>query len=61
MIALGGALAIEGAAWAIVPRQMRELYETMFREGDRLLHISGVISVAIGVLLIGFGVKLIAA
>ncbi len=61
MIALGGALAIEGAAWAIVPRQMRELYETMFREGDRLLHISGVISVAIGALLIGFGVKLIGA
>ena len=59
LIALGGAMAIEGAAWAIFPKQMRELYSMMFREGDRMLHISGLISVAIGVLMIGYGAKLI--
>ena len=58
LIAIGGALAIEGAAWAIIPRQMREIYEAVFREGDRMLHISGLISVAIGVALIAWGAKL---
>ena len=59
LIALGGAMAIEGAAWAVFPRQMRELYSMMFQEGDRMLHISGLISVAFGVLMIGYGAKLI--
>ena len=58
LIAIGGALAIEGAAWAIIPRQMREIYEAVFREGDRMLHISGLISVAIGVALIAWGAQL---
>jgi len=58
LIAIGGTLAIEGAVWAIFPSQMRELYRQMFAMPDRLLHTSGLISVAIGVALVIIGVKL---
>ena len=57
LIATGGALAFEGAAWAIFPRQMREIYQQAFAAGDRMLHISGLISVAIGVALIVWAAK----
>ena len=59
LIAMGGAMAIEGAAWAIMPRQMRELYEMMFQEGERMLHLSGLFSVGIGVLMLGYGIKIL--
>jgi len=57
LIACGGALAIEGAAWAIFPSQMRRVYQDAFAQGDRILHLSGLASVAIGVVLIMWGVK----
>lgn len=57
LIAVGGALAIEGAAWAIFPSQMRRLYSEAFAAGDRMLHISGLFSVAIGMALIMWAVK----
>lgn len=58
MIAMGGALAIEGAAWAVFPSQMRRIYQEAFAAGDRMLHFSGLASVAIGVVLIMWAVKL---
>ena len=57
---LGGALALEGAVWAIFPSQMREMYRQMFSMPDRTLHLSGLASVAIGVVLVAVGVKLAA-
>jgi len=57
LIAVGGMLAIEGAAWAIFPAQMKRMYEDAFSMGERALHISGIVSVAIGVTLIGLAVR----
>lgn len=58
MIAFGGMLAIEGAVWAVFPAQMRRMYEEAFTAGDKILHFSGLFSVAIGVLMIMWAVKL---
>jgi len=57
LIAAGGAFAIEGAAWAIFPTQMKHMYETIFSQGERAIHISGLFSVAVGVVLIVWGVR----
>lgn len=57
LIAIGGSLAVEGAAWAIFPSGMRRAYEAAFADGDRLLHITGLISVAIGVAMIAWAVR----
>ncbi|RKQ71673.1 hypothetical protein DES40_1000 [Litorimonas taeanensis] len=60
LIALGGALAIEGAAWAIFPGGLRRLYLDMVSEmGERDLHVSGLISVFIGMVLLFLGVNLL--
>mgnify|MGYP000415708084 CR=1 FL=1 len=57
-VAIGGALAFEGAIWAIFPSQTRRLYqETMQQLDDKSLHIGGLISVLIGVIMIGAAVK----
>lgn len=50
-------MAIEGVLWAVIPTQMRRVYEDAFRHGDKMLHISGLFSVAIGVALIAFALK----
>jgi len=60
LIAFGGALAIEGAVWAIFPSQMREMYRQAFAMPDKALHTTGLISVALGVVLIMAGIKLTA-
>lgn len=57
MIAIGGSLALEGAAWAIFPSQMRKVYQEAFASGDRVLHLTGLASVAIGVVMIAWAVK----
>lgn len=57
MIACGGALAIEGAAWAIAPRAMRESYAEIFAMGDTILHRVGLVSVMIGCVMIFGAVK----
>jgi uncharacterized protein YjeT (DUF2065 family) len=60
LIAFGGALAIEGAAWAIFPGGLRRLYQDMFSQmGERDLHISGLVSVFIGMILLFVGVNLL--
>lgn len=55
-VAIGGCLALEGAAWAIMPAQMREMYREMLTMNDQLLHRVGLISVAIGVVVIALAV-----
>jgi len=57
IIAFGGMLAIEGAVWAIFPSQMRRMYREAMSADDRALHISGLVSVAIGVVMIMMAVK----
>ncbi len=59
LIALGGALALEGAVWAIFPSQMRRAYrDAIEMMDDKALHIGGLVSVAVGVGLISLAVKL---
>jgi uncharacterized protein YjeT (DUF2065 family) len=60
-IALGGAFLVEGAAWAIFPRQIRRAYQMVFQGGDRDLHIFGLVNVAIGVAMIAAAVKFMGA
>ncbi len=58
LIAIGGTLAIEGFVWAVFPAQMRRSYEEGLRIiDDKSLHITGLVCVAIGILLIGIAVK----
>lgn len=59
LIALGGALAIEGFVWAVFPAQMRRAYEQSLRMiDDKALHVSGLVCVAIGIFLVGLAVKI---
>ena len=59
MIAIGGALFFEGVAWAIFPGGIRRLYQEMLSDLDnRALHISGLVSVFLGVTLIAWALKL---
>lgn len=60
-IALGGAFLVEGAAWAVFPRQIRRAYQLVFQGNDKDLHISGLVSVAIGVAMIGAAIKFMGA
>jgi len=57
LIAFGGCLAFEGVVWAIFPSQMRRFYAEAFAMGDKVLHQSGLVSLVIGILIIGFAVK----
>ena len=60
LIALGGALVLEGAVWAIFPSQMRRAYrEVIEMMDDKALHIGGLVCVAIGVILVTVGVKFV--
>ena len=56
-IAIGGALAIEGAAWAIFPRGMRDAYAQMMSMPEIMLHRAGLFSVALGCVMIIGAVK----
>jgi len=59
LVAIGGALAFEGVLWAIVPGGVRQIYKQAFAQmSDRDLHLTGLFSVAIGVGLIVFAVKM---
>ena len=58
LIALGGALAFEGAVWAIFPSQARRGYAQMMQAlSDKDLHIGGLICVALGVALLAFALN----
>ena len=58
-VAIGGTLALEGAVWAIFPSQMRRMYQdAMSQMDDKAMHLGGLVSVLIGVVLIGAAVKL---
>ena len=58
LIAIGGALAIEGAIWAIFPSQLRDMYREMLSMPDKTLHYAGLASVAFGVVILAAGVKM---
>lgn len=59
MIAIGGALAFEGVLWAVFPSQMRRMYhEALSQMDDKVLHIGGLVSVMLGVIMVGAAVKL---
>ena len=61
LIAIGGAFAFEGVMWAIFPSGIREVYRQAFEQmTDRDLHLTGLSSVAIGVAMIAFAVKVAA-
>jgi len=58
LIAIGGTFAVEGFIWAVFPAQMRRSYEEGLRLiDDKTLHITGLVCVAIGMVLIGIAVK----
>lgn len=57
LLMIGGILAFEGALWAIVPSLTRRMYEDAFALGDRVLHITGLISVALGVACIALAIR----
>lgn len=57
LLITGGILAFEGALWAIAPTMARKMYEDAFRQGDHFLHISGLISVALGVACLVFALR----
>ncbi len=60
LIALGGALAIEGAAWAIFPGGLRRIYhEMMSQMTEKDLHIGGLVSVFFGMCLLVAGVMML--
>jgi uncharacterized protein YjeT (DUF2065 family) len=61
LIAIGGALAIEGAAWAIFPGGLRRVYQEMVSQmSERDLHLSGLLSVFFGIILLMVGANLLA-
>jgi len=57
LIITGGILTVEGAFWAIAPTAARKMYEDAFRQGDRALHIMGLVSVALGVACLAFALR----
>jgi uncharacterized protein YjeT (DUF2065 family) len=57
LIITGGILTVEGAIWAIAPTAARKMYEDAFRQGDRALHIMGLVSVALGVACLAFALR----
>lgn len=51
-VALGLALAIEGAAYALAPDMIRRLYAILLMEPVPRLRVMGVAALAIGVLIV---------
>ncbi len=59
LTAIGGAMFFEGILWAVFPGGVRRLYnQVMAQMPDRDLHLSGLISVFIGVILMSLAVKI---
>ncbi|WP_409431854.1 DUF2065 domain-containing protein [Litorimonas sp. RW-G-Af-16] len=60
LFAIGGALVIEGAAWAIYPGGLRRIYHEMISQmSDKDLHVSGLICVFIGVIVLALAIGLL--
>jgi len=51
-VALGLALALEGAAYALAPDMMRRLYAIMLTEPVPRLRLLGIAAMAVGVLVV---------
>jgi uncharacterized protein YjeT (DUF2065 family) len=57
-IAIGGTLLFEGLIWAIFPGPTRQMYIGMLDQLDnKSLHLGGLISVILGIVLIGLAVN----
>lgn len=52
LIALGGALFLEGAAYALFPKFMKQAMQEVLALDERALRIGGLISAIVGFLLI---------
>lgn len=57
LIIAGGILTVEGALWAIAPTFTRKMYEDAFQQGDRMLHLMGLVSVALGVACLAYALR----
>ena len=57
LILVGGAFLVEGAVWAIFPRQIRRAYQVVFQSPDKDLHVFGLVNVIIGVMMVGIALK----
>ena len=49
-LAIGGALLLEGAVWALFPDAMRDAYTRMMETSRDQLQLFGMVSAALGVL-----------
>ena len=59
LLVFGGALAVEGFAWAFSASAMRRLYDEMIHSvDDRTLSLFGLISLFIGLVMILIAVRL---
>lgn len=59
LLTLGGALAFEGIGWALAPEQMKQAYrEAIERLDNRQLSLFGMVSLAIGLILIVVAIRL---
>lgn len=57
-VALGGYMFVEGVLFAIFPSGVRNMYEEMLAiADDKMLHYAGLLSVAIGVVMIMLAVR----
>jgi uncharacterized protein YjeT (DUF2065 family) len=58
-LVFGGALAVEGLAWAIAPDRMRSAYDELMSMLDpKSLATIGLLSAAMGLLMIWIGIRL---
>ena len=57
LIITGGILTYEGALFAIAPTLARKMYEDAFRMGDKFLHLSGLVFVALGVACLAYALR----
>lgn len=52
LVALGLVLAIEGTLYAIAPRTMKRMMQSVLRIEEQVLRIGGVVALGLGVLIV---------
>ena len=56
-LAFGGALFLEGAMWALFPDGVRKGYRTLLEEGNERLQVAGMVSAAVGTLVVALAIR----
>ena len=56
-LAIGGAFVLEGALWALFPKQVRELYSKVLEEDDGAVQRFGLTSLVIGAILFVLAIR----